>query len=70
MVISDPRHTECLNLTRSKKTMKTFSHNHENNVPSWISPQWLIYMYIHRERETKWYLFVKQKKFPETAFNI
>ena len=37
--ISDPRHTECSNLTEARWAL--FIRNHENNVPSRLSPQWL-----------------------------
>ena len=39
MIISDPRHTECSNLTKARWAQYTC--NHENNVPSWLSPQWV-----------------------------
>ena len=55
MVISDPRHTECSNLTEGRWVGYIFYH--ENNVPSRLSRQWLcgnscatqltIYMYIY-----------------------
>ena len=35
MVISDPQHAECSNLTEARRAY------HENNVPSRLSPQWL-----------------------------
>ena len=40
MVRSDPRHTECSNLTEARWAL-IYMYNHENNVPSWLSPQWL-----------------------------
>ena len=36
---SDPRHTKCLNLTEVRRVK--YIWNHENNVPSRLSPQWL-----------------------------
>ena len=39
MVISDPRHTECSNIAKARLAL--YIYNHENNVPSGLSPQWL-----------------------------
>ena len=39
MIISDPRHRECSNLTKARWTH--YICNHENNVQSRLSPQWL-----------------------------
>ena len=39
MVLSDSRHTECSNLTKTRCAQ--YICNHEINVPSCLSPQWL-----------------------------
>ena len=42
MVISDPRHTECSNLTEARSKMGViYICNHENNVPSQSPPKCL-----------------------------
>ena len=38
MVISDPLHTECSNLTETR--WAKYICNHENNMPSYLSLQW------------------------------
>ena len=37
VVISDPQHKECSNLTETRWAQ--YICNHENNVHSWLSPQ-------------------------------
>ena len=39
MVISDPQQREHLNLTKARWVQ--YKCNYENNVPSWLSAQWL-----------------------------
>ena len=49
MVISDPQHRQCSNLTEAKMDI-VYMYNHENNAPSQLpnSCTWLnIYIYIY-----------------------
>ena len=39
VILSDPRHTQCSNLTKGR--WAKYICNHENNVPSRLSQQWL-----------------------------
>ena len=39
VVISDPQHRDCSNLTETRRA--SYMCHHKNNVPSQLSPQWL-----------------------------